>query len=131
MTRARLAYAFLLVVIVSAGCRSTASAPNSTAAQPTPSDIFFVQVQNDNPQDFDIYFERAGTSLRLGLVTGRTAVFQVDRTHFSGRGQLRLIARSIVGSQEFESQPVLVELGESVVFRLSEQLALSRVTVRR
>lgn len=131
MSRARLALLLLLAVVVAPACSSTASAPGSEGPAPPPADVFFVQVQNDNPMDFDIYFERAGTSLRLGLVSGRSAVFQVGRTHFSGRGQLRLIARSVVGSQAFESQPVLVELGESVVFRLSEQLALSRVTVRR
>lgn len=130
MIHRRLATLLAVALLGVLGCGGSLGAPGSDEQLPR-SDVFFVQIQNDNPADFDIYFERAGTSLRLGIVTGRSAVFQVGRTHFNGQGQLRLIARSVVGSQEFESQPVLVTLGESVVFRLSEQLALSRVTVRR
>lgn len=111
---------------------ATAPAPGSGTEAPRADGGLLVEVQNDNPGDFEIFLVRDGTTVRLGLVTsGGFARFEVERARFSGQGQVGLLAQALGGTGRYQSPTVLVSRGERLVLDLSPELRFSSVSVRR
>jgi hypothetical protein len=129
----RAAALFLLVLPAFAlgGC-ATAPPPGSADAVRGNTEGLLVEVLNDNRGDFEIFLVRDGSASRLGVVTsGSSARFQVPRVRFSGQGQVALRARSLVGSAQYSSPTVLVNVGERLVLTLSPEIRFSNLNVRR
>lgn len=121
-----------LAAAASVACAGSVSAPASGTEARAADEGLVVEVQNDNPGDFEIFLVRDGTTVRLGLVTsGGFARFGVERARFSGQGQVGVLAQALGGSARYQSPTVLVNRGERLVLDLSPELRFSNLSVRR
>ncbi len=122
----------LLAAVAFAGACATAQAPESGTEAARADGGLRVEVQNDNPGDFEIFLVRDATTVRLGVVTsGGFARFDVERARFSGQGQVGILAQALGGRARYQSPTVLVNRGERLVLDLSPELRFSNLSVRR
>ncbi len=91
-----------------------------------------VRVVNDNWHDITVYAVRAGFRRRLGIVTSFTSrVFTLSPTLLIPSGELRLIADPIGRRRVYVSEPLLVNAGDVVEWRLRNNLGFSNVFIYR
>ncbi len=91
-----------------------------------------VRVVNDNWHDITVYAFRAGYRRRLGTVTSFTSrVFTLPPTFLIPSDELRLIADPIGRRGAFISEPLLVNPGDVVEWRLLNNIRLSNIFIYR
>ncbi len=119
------------LVVVPAVAAQTASEERSE----TPAAVLertTVQVNNDNWHDITVYAIRSGYRRRLGTVTSFTSrVFTLPPAFLIHSGGLRLIADPIGSRGSHVSEPLFVNAGDVVEWRLRNNLGLSDVFVYR
>ncbi len=91
-----------------------------------------VRVVNDNWHDITVYALRAGYRRRLGTVTSFTSrVFTLPQAFLIPSDDLRLIADPIGRRGAYVSEPLLVNRGDVVEWRLRNNLGFSNVFIYR
>ena len=86
-------------------------------------------VENNNWQDMALYLLRSGTKVRIGSVPS----FSKARIPLSGAligaGEIQLLADPIGSNRRFVTEPINVQPGQQVLFRLENNLAVSSYSV--
>ncbi len=91
-----------------------------------------VRVINNNWHDITVYAFRAGYRRRLGTVTSFTSrVLTLPPTFLIRSDELRLIADPIGRRGAFISEPLLVNPGDVVEWRLLNNIRLSNIFIYR
>ncbi len=91
-----------------------------------------VRVVNNNWHDIAVYAVRAGYRRRLGTVTSLTSsVFTLPPTFLVQSEELRLIANPIGRRGAFVSEPLVVNPGDVVEWRLWNNIELSNIFIHR
>ncbi len=91
-----------------------------------------VRVINDNWHDITVYAVRAGYRRRLGTVTSFTSrVLTLPPTLLTPSDELRLIADPIGRRGAYVSEPLLVNAGDVVEWRLLSNIRLSNIFIYR
>jgi hypothetical protein len=117
-------FVFLLVIEV-AGCASLAK------GRADPGGVAFVSVENHNFLDLDVFaIQRGAPRRRLGMVTGASTVTFTLPREFVAAGTVRIVAVPIGGFGSAGSGQVSVSRGETIVFSVEQNLALSSVIIR-
>jgi len=89
-----------------------------------------VKVVNQNWADVRVYVVSSSYSIRLGTVTGLgQATFKVPRAVPFQTGDFQLAIRPIGSRAIYYSQPILASAGDTVEFRVQNQLGLSSAIV--
>jgi hypothetical protein len=116
-----------LVAVAPAGaCAPMAQArgPNGIGQEQTA-----LIVENNNWQDMALYLLRSGTKVRIGSVPS----FSKARIPLSGAligaGEIQLLADPIGSNRRFVTEPINVQPGQQVLFRLENNLAVSSYSV--
>ena len=116
-----------LVAVASAGaCAPMAQArgPDGVGQEQTA-----LIVENNNWQDMALYLLRSGTKVRIGSVPS----FSKARIPLSGAligaGEIQLLADPIGSNRRFVTEPINVQPGQQVLFRLENNLAVSSYSV--
>lgn len=120
----------LIVSLAGSGCAPRGAlpllAPGSTREGPA-----WVQVTNQNWSDLRVYVVRNGQRVRLGTVTSmQTERFEVPRTVNLLSGDVGLLVIPIGGSWVQASGALLVNPGQTVMWEIGENPALSMPIVR-
>ena len=126
--------AFLTVVaFVAVPAAAAQTAPEERSETPaTVSQRTTVRVINDNWNDITVYAFRAGYRRLLGTVTSFTSrVFTLPPTFLIPSDELRLIADPIGRRGAFVSEPLLVNAGDVVEWRLRNNIRLSNIFIYR
>ena len=116
-----------LVAVASAGaCAPMAQArgPNGIGQEQTA-----LIVENNNWQDMALYLLRAGTKVRVGTVPSFSKVSIPLSGALIGAGEIQLLADPIGSSRRFVTEPIAVQPGQQVRFRLENNLAVSSYSV--
>ena len=114
-----------LLCFAAAGCASTGV--RRGGQEP----VAFVSVENHNFNDVNVYaYPQTGIRRRLGTVTGASAVtFRLPReVVFSG--MVRIVAVPIGGFGRAVTEQISVNRGDTIVFNVEQNLALSSVIIR-
>lgn len=91
-----------------------------------------VRVISDNWHDITVYAVRAGYRRRLGTVGSFTSrVFTLPPAFLLQSGELRLVADPIGPRGVYVSEPILVNPGDVVEWRLLNNLRLSNIFIYR
>lgn len=113
----------LLVAGVLAACAS--APPSDTVGPPS-----IVEVSNYNPLDVHVYVIVSGQRVSLGIVTtSNTESFRLPRLAFSSRN-VAFLAEPIGSRRRYVSDELLIEPGDTVVWRITDNLAHSVITIR-
>lgn len=105
--------------------------PLRTAPEASP-DALIVQVENQGPEGVEVVLLAGTNAISLGFVAGGTYErFSIGRAQFPGRGQVQMIARLPLGSDEYRSPPVVVSEGQGLLLRVGPQLRFSQLMLRR
>lgn len=89
-----------------------------------------LEVTNHNWQDMHIYVQASGQRWSLGLVTTNSArSFELPRGVFASGRDVVLVADPIGSNVPYHSDPVLLEPGDRVEWRLENRLSQSRLFV--
>ncbi len=119
------------LVAVPAATAQTASEEKSETPAAV-SERTTVRVVNDNWHDMTVYAVRSGYRRRLGTVTSFTSrVFALPRAFLVPSDELRLIADPIGRRGAFVSEPLLVNAGDVVEWRLLNNIRLSNIFIYR
>ena len=119
------------LVAVPAATAQTASEERSETPAAV-SERTTVRVNNDNWHDITVYALRGGYRRRLGTVTSFTSrVFTLPPTFLIPSDDLRLIADPIGRRGAYVSEPLLVNAGDVVEWRLRNQISLSNIFIYR
>jgi hypothetical protein len=91
-----------------------------------------VHVDNGHWLDVRVYAVREnGARDRIGTVTSFTSSkLELPRWMTSSISQVQLIAAPIGSTQRYAAQPVLVSIGDTIEWKLMNNLALSSIWVR-
>lgn len=100
------------------------------SAAPTPLDSeVSVEVDNRNWSDITIYLMTGGLPQRLGMVTALSnGSFAFPSQRLSTSGSVRLRALPVAG-RPYTSEPILVQPGQAITWRLETDLDISSLTV--
>ena len=127
MFRNGLMAAALAAVATLGACAPTTRA--SGVANENPRGSWLV-VENNNWQDMALYILRSGSRWRIGSVPSFTkARFVLNETLIGGTGEIQLMADPIGSNARFVSEPLVVQPGQQVSFRLENNLAVSSYSV--
>ncbi len=103
-------------------------ATNQELATVDPNAPATVKITNNNQQDVDVFLERGGERLRLGMVTtGQSQTFSVPAVNVSGRSDVRIFVHPIGGGGDYVTEQLVVNAGETVDLQVAQQLPQSRV----
>ena len=109
------------------GCAHGMSRGGSEAGDPET----VLQVTNNNWSDMAIYLVRGGMRQRLGTAGSlTTSKFRLPSHIFASPDPLRLVADPIGGAAAHVSQPLLLSPGQTVEWRLENNLHLSSAFIR-
>jgi hypothetical protein len=87
-------------------------------------------VENNNWQDMALYVVRTGTRWRIGSVPALSkARFRLSGAVIGGTGEIQLMADPIGSNHRFITDPIVVQPGQEVRFRLENNLAVSSYSV--
>jgi hypothetical protein len=90
-----------------------------------------LQVSNNNWSDMTVYLVRGTMRQRLGTVGSlTTSRFKLPEHIFTSPDPVRLVADPIGGARTYTSPPVLIGPGQTVEWRLENNVALSSYFVR-
>jgi hypothetical protein len=91
-----------------------------------------IEVENGNWLDVRVYAVREnGAYDRVGTVTSGSFVrFELPRRLTSHGMQIHLIAAPIGSTRRYRSPPVMVSVGDVIEWKLTNNLALSSISVR-
>jgi hypothetical protein len=119
----------LLGVALAAVLGSGACAPLTQSAA-GPETRATLLVENNNWADMNVFLVRDGMRTRVGSVPSLSrSLFVLSDAMVGGAGELRLLADPIGSSQVFVSQPIHVQPGQQVRFRLENNVQLSSYSV--
>ncbi len=119
----------LTITACVAGCSLLRSGgDNEDDAQPEVVEVV-VLVDNRNWQDVTIYALRGGLRVRLGTVTSMQTARFVLSTEMTGSTRLRLMADPVGSLGTFTSEPLRVEPGDQVQWRLANELVQSAIFI--
>ncbi len=119
------------LVAVSGAAAQTASKERSEAPAAV-SERTTVRVVNDNWHDITVYAVRGGYRRRLGTVSSFTRrAFTLPPTFLIPSDELRLVADPIGRRGAFVSEPLVVNPGDVVEWRLRNNIGLSNVFIYR
>lgn len=134
LRRRAVSFAFFATVLFTTAACATAARPGGparTAPESSP-DALIVQVENQGAEGVEVLLLTGTNALSLGFVAGGTYErFSIGRAQFPGRGQVTMIARQPLGSDEFRSPPLVVSEGQGLLLRIGVQLRFSQVLLRR
>ncbi len=118
------------LVAVPAAAKTASEERSETSA--AVSDRTTVRVINDNWLDVTVYAVRGGYRRRLGTVTSfASRVFTLPQAFLIPSDELRLIADPIGRRGTFVSEPLVVNPGDVVEWRLRNNLGLSNIFIYR
>ena len=116
-----------LVAAVSAGaCASGGQARGPDGVGQGQTELL---VENNNWQDMALYLLRAGTKVRIGSVPSFAKARIPLNGALIGAGEIQLLADPIGSSRRFVTEPITVQPGQQIRFRLENNLAISSYSV--
>ncbi|MEX2281351.1 MAG: hypothetical protein WEE89_02560 [Gemmatimonadota bacterium] len=87
-------------------------------------------VENNNWADMTVYILRDGVRTRLGAVPSMSrSTFVLSNAMLAGTGELRVMADPLGSPHKWTSQPILLNPGNQVRFRLENNVSLSTYSV--
>jgi hypothetical protein len=87
-------------------------------------------VENNNWSDMTVYLLRDGVRTRLGAVSSMSrSTFVLSNAMLAGSGELRVLADPLGSPHKWTSQPILLNPGSQVRFRLENNVSLSTYSV--
>ena len=90
-----------------------------------------LQVSNQNWSDMNVYLLRGGLKQRLGTVgSNTTSRFKLPHHIFTSSEPVRLLADPIGNARTYTSPPLLVGPGQTVEWRLENNVNLSSAFIR-
>jgi predicted small lipoprotein YifL len=117
-----------LVLLLLAACGSKGT--NTEGPMPAAGETANVEVTNNNWLDMSIYAANGSKRVRLGTVTTMgTVLFEVPRAIMASGGSLQLIADPIGSRGSYVTESVNIWPGQTVQFRIENQLGISNVSV--
>ena len=120
----------LLSAALIAASALSACAPHSGRAGQLQRVQTTLMVENNNWMDMTVYVVRDGLRSRVGSVTSFTrSRFVLTPAMIGGVGEIRLLADPLGSNQQFLSEPILVNEGQQVRFRVENNMQLSSYTV--
>lgn len=118
----------LIALVVGAACGGERS-PATSSLQTQGEAI--LAVTNNYWLDAVVYAVQAGTRQRIGTVAGFSSDTLPLRRTMVGAGTIRLLVEPIGSSARHVTEPIQVDPGELVDFRIGNPLNLSSITVWR
>jgi len=120
--------AIAALVFVASGCATQQNVPAGPA--PPRAERATVEVTNHNWSDMVIYAESSGKRVRLGhVISMASEVFRIPGAFASTVASLRLVASPIGSNSQFATTPVEVWPGQTVEFRIENQIGISTIQV--
>jgi len=122
-----------LLSLAAAALLATGCAHGNTARAADEADEpeAMLQVSNQNWSDMNVYLVRGGSKQRLGTVgSNMTGRFKLPRHIFTSTEPLQLLADPIGSARTYTSPPLLVSPGQTVEWRLENNVALSSYFIR-
>ncbi len=124
----------LAVLMMGAGPVSiacTASrAPDGPAAAPV-AEGMTLYVQNHNVLDMRVFLLRDGQRQKIGTVPSMTKqTFRVSAAELGGANELRLLADPIGSRDAFSTEPIQIQVGATIEWRLERDPRFSSVLLR-
>ena len=122
----------LMAAALAAVATLGACAPTTSTNGPTNVNArgAWLVVENNNWQDMALYILRSGSRWRIGSVPSFTkARFALNDSLIGGTGEIQLMADPIGSNARFISEPLVVQAGQQVSFRLENNLAVSSYSV--
>src|SRR5262245_6621055 len=121
----------LVTVALAAAASVGACAPLAQASGPAGMEAGKTEllVENNNWQDMALYVIRSGTRVRVGTVSSFARARIPLSDAVIGSGEIQLLADPIGSSRRFLSEPIIVQPGQRVQFRLENNLAVSSYSV--
>jgi len=119
---------FAAAAVLAVGC---AHGNTATAADEAGEPEALLQVSNQNWSDMNVYLVRGAMKQRLGTVSSNTTSrFKLPRHIFASPDPVQLLADPIGSARTYTSPPLLVNPGQTVEWRLENNVALSSFLVR-
>ena len=121
----------LATVVGGCGRKQPESAPAPATAAETETDttrftavwpqnaVVPIEIQNNHTLDLTIYAVQSGASQRLGMATAvKSTYLRVPVRHLGPGNELRLMAHAIGGSRRLQSDQLVVQPGQRVVWTI-------------
>jgi hypothetical protein len=125
------------LVASGAGCsrlRPLAMESDATGA-PMHGAVIPVEIRNDNMQAVNIYILHGGLRTRIGIAdAAQASSFFFPASYSEGAARVQLVAVPLIGGRfgwrkSIQSEPIVVHVGERVIFSLESDLARSTIAV--
>lgn len=94
-----------------------------------------VEIRNDNMQAVNIYILHGGLRTRIGIAdAAQASSFFFPASYSEGASRVQLVAVPLIGGRfgwrkSIQSEPIVVHVGERVIFSLESDLARSTIAV--
>ena len=94
-----------------------------------------VEIRNDNMQAVSIYLLHGGLRTRIGIAdAAQASSFFFPASYSEGAARVQLVAVPLIGGRfgwrkSIQSEPIVVHMGERVVFSLEPDLGRSTIAV--
>ncbi|HEX6309456.1 MAG TPA: hypothetical protein VFZ69_14765 [Longimicrobiales bacterium] len=90
-----------------------------------------VEVTNHNWSDMNIYLVVDGTRQRLGTVMSQNrGTFRIPSFVLAASGRVQLLADPIGSNRAYLSAPLILRVGQQVVWQLENSIQLSSLLIR-
>lgn len=123
----------LLASTAVGGCASGMASDEGAmyGVAPAASERTALVIENNNWQDMVVYLLKDGMRHRLGnvqsLASGR---FRLTPSMIGGSGSLRIVADPIGSTRAWVSEPIHIQPGDVVQFKLENNISLSSYLIR-
>jgi hypothetical protein len=108
----------------------SACAPHGGQVSPVFREQTTLFVENNNWSDMTVYIVRDGMRSRVGSIPSFTrSRFVLSPAMIGGVGEIRLLADPLGSNQRYLSEPILVNPGQQVRFRVENNVQLSTYSV--
>jgi hypothetical protein len=115
------------LVLTGLGCHGRSE---PSAGPPDPSTPVVLEVENHVQGDVLVYLRHGNQNIRLGTVTGLgTATFTFPWHQMGITGSSTLVARPFAGSRVYNSEPLVLQPGQSLKLTVESDLDRSSVAV--
>jgi hypothetical protein len=122
----------LTLLLATAAAGSAAGCHRQPTTEVSPNAATTVKVVNNNFSDVDVFAEgTGGARLRLGTVTGQSSSTFTLPPSYVAFGNIRLVGAPIGAFGTARSGKLQIAAGETIVFTVQPDLALSSATVEQ
>lgn len=124
--------ALAMAGMITSGCATTGDSlmTSNTAPLPPLAQSATIEVENNNWSDMVVYAVHHNRRVRLGMVSSMNRrVFDLPSTALFSVSDLRLLAAPIGSSAEYLTDPIHVDGGQRVEFRIENVMSISNWAV--